>query len=84
MERTAITIVATFVAAPAFAQSGDVGVGLGIIFFLIACYFLPTFIAAIRGHANCLGILLLNIFLGWTLIGWVGALVWSVLAKPRA
>lgn len=58
--------------------------GLSVILLLSAMYFLPTLIAAIRGHDNWLGIFLLNIFLGWTLIGWVVALVWSVLAKRTA
>ena len=42
----------------------------------IVVYFLPSIIAYKRGHVNK-GIILLNIFLGWTLIGWVGCLVWA-------
>lgn len=45
--------------------------------FLVAMYFLPTIIAFIRGHASKWGILLLNIFLGWTLLFWFIALLWS-------
>ncbi|MFH1662731.1 MAG: superinfection immunity protein [Chloroflexota bacterium] len=53
---------------------------VGIIVFIIslAFYFLPTIIALIRGHRNALAIFLLNFFLGWTFIGWVVSLVWSV------
>lgn len=51
---------------------------IGVVF-----YFLPLYIAVARKHRNMLGISLLNLFLGWTLIGWVGALVWSVLAKDE-
>lgn len=40
-------------------------------------YFLPTVIVWFRRHPNGLAIYLLNLFLGWTLIGWVIALVWS-------
>lgn len=29
-------------------------------------------------HRNASGIFLLNLFLGWTLVGWVIALVWAV------
>jgi hypothetical protein len=43
-------------------------------------YFLPTIVAIYRQHPNIAGILLLNLFLVWTLIGWVGALVWSVIS----
>jgi Superinfection immunity protein len=40
-------------------------------------YFLPTVIALSRGHLSGLAIFLLNLFLGWTLIGWLIALIWS-------
>ena len=52
----------------------------GIITFVLglAVYFLPTIIALARKRRNTLAIFLLNFFLGWTLIGWVVALVWAV------
>jgi hypothetical protein len=40
-------------------------------------YFLPTVIALARGHLSTLAIFLLNLLLGWTLIGWLIALIWS-------
>ena len=46
--------------------------GLG---FLI--YFAPTIVALARHKRNTLSIFLLNLFLGWTLIGWIIALVWA-------
>jgi hypothetical protein len=49
-----------------------------IVFFVsLAVYFLPALVASTRLHPNSKPIMLLNVFLGWTLIGWVGALVWS-------
>ena len=45
------------------------------ICFLIAVYFLPSFCAI--GKRNAGAIFLLNLFLGWTFLGWVVALVWS-------
>jgi Superinfection immunity protein len=50
---------------------------LGICFFV---YFLPTFFAFSRNHHNRAAILVLNLFLGWTFIGWVIALVWAFTA----
>jgi hypothetical protein len=47
---------------------------------VIVTYFLPTIVATIRNHPNALPICLLNFFLGWTLLGWLGALIWSALA----
>jgi hypothetical protein len=43
----------------------------------LVLYFLPSIIAVARQKRNTLSIFLLNLFLGWTLIGWVLALVWS-------
>lgn len=47
----------------------------------LALYFLPTIIAAIRRSKGILGIILLNIFAGWTFIGWVIALIWSLVGE---
>ena len=41
-------------------------------------YFFPAMIAKARKHPNTAAIFVLNIFLGWTFIGWVVALVWAV------
>ena len=49
---------------------------LGFIISLII-YFVPTVIAIHRGHRNKVAIIVLNIFVGWSFIGWVVALVWS-------
>jgi hypothetical protein len=41
-------------------------------------YFLPTILAFAHNKRDTAAILLLNLFLGWTMIGWVVALVWAV------
>lgn len=43
--------------------------------FALALYFLPTIIGALRRKQNLVGIFLLNLLLGWTLVGWIIALV---------
>jgi hypothetical protein len=48
---------------------------------LALLYFLPTIIAANRGH-HVAGILLLNFFFGWTGIGWIIMLLWALLSAP--
>jgi hypothetical protein len=54
-----------------------------IVFCVLALlYFLPTVIASNRGHAVA-PILLLNLFFGWTVIGWFVMLFWALLAYPR-
>lgn len=44
---------------------------------VIALYFLPTIVAAKRGHNNTDPIFILNLTLGWTGIGWLLAFMWS-------
>jgi uncharacterized sodium:solute symporter family permease YidK len=48
---------------------------------LAVLYFLPTMVAANRGHGIAL-ILVLNLFLGWTVIGWFVLLVWALVSCP--
>lgn len=43
----------------------------------IALYFAPGIVAGTRGHPNATSIFILNFLLGWTLVGWVIALVWA-------
>jgi hypothetical protein len=51
------------------------------ILFLFAMYWLPTLIALVRQTSSALGIAMLNFFLGWTVIGWIMALVWALAAN---
>src|SRR5580698_5046346 len=48
----------------------------------IMLYLVPTADAYDRAHPHALRIFLLNIFLGWTIAGWVAALVWSRKISP--
>jgi hypothetical protein len=61
----------------------------GIFFFPLfgtgcVMYFLPTLIAAIRSKRDVLTIFLVNLFLGWSVIGWVVCLVWALKTDPVA
>ncbi len=49
--------------------------------FLMLLYFLPAILG--RDKSDATGIFLLNLFLGWTLIGWVAAFIWAI-ASDRA
>lgn len=44
---------------------------------ITSLYFLPTIIAAASKLKNAAAIIAINTLLGWTLLGWVGALVWT-------
>jgi uncharacterized membrane protein YqaE (UPF0057 family) len=52
-------------------------VGFVFLVLLAVLYFVPGIIAQRRGHHNTTAIVALNVLLGWTFIGWVGALVWA-------
>ena len=54
-------------------------VELLVVALIFALYFIPTLIAFLRQHKNKLAIFILNLFLGWTVLGWVVSLVWSVM-----
>lgn len=43
----------------------------------IVIYFIPTIVAFKRQHVNRISILLVNLFLGWSLLGWVVAIAWA-------
>lgn len=45
-------------------------------------YFVPTINAVTRSHPRRTAIIVVNLFLGWTLVGWVVALAWSYAADP--
>lgn len=63
------------------AASGLNGFGkfISLTFFLAApaLYLLPIYEAWKKKHPNLTAIALVNIFLGWSLIGWVIAVVWA-------
>jgi hypothetical protein len=54
------------------------------IMLSFAAYFLPALVAFARHHYNNGAIFVLNLFLGWTLIGWVAALVWACMNPGTA
>jgi len=67
--------------------SGDTGGGLVLLFLALLLYFIPAAVANGRGHRNSAAIMALNILLGWTILGWIIALIWAftqpqILAGP--
>jgi len=66
-----------------WSRAVDVVTSVGMIFFGVLIYFAPRINAGLRDHPNKVAIGVLNIALGWTLLGWVVALVWSSMAIRR-
>jgi hypothetical protein len=54
--------------------------GLLGVLMVMAVYLVPTWVAAVRRHHQTLAISVLNVLLGWTVIGWIAALVWGLTA----
>jgi T4 superinfection immunity protein len=59
-------------------MSDNAAVGFLIILVSLVLYFLPTIIARSANHRQLTAIFALNLLLGWTILGWVAALVWAL------
>jgi hypothetical protein len=53
--------------------------GLFLLIGLMAFYLLPTIISSSKSHKFTLQIFIINFSLGWTIIGWIGCLVWATM-----
>ncbi len=51
---------------------------LGGFLLAVFIYLIPSLVAALRSHPRRWSIFMLNLFLGWTVVGWVVALVGSL------
>lgn len=50
---------------------------------IIVGYFLPSLNAFYRGHLNAVPILIVNVLVGWTILGWVVCFAWSYSHQPE-
>ena len=55
---------------------GDWAIALLPLFFI--AYLTPVFIAVLRKHRFTTAIGFINLALGWTVVGWLAAIVWAV------
>jgi T4 superinfection immunity protein len=56
----------------------------GTLLVVLALYFIPLVVAMVRKVPNAGSVAVINIFLGWTLIGWVVALAMAARTVPPA
>ena len=55
-----------------------------ILFFVgLVIYFAPSGIALRRWHQHGLLVFILNLLLGWTIVGWLAALLWSLVKTDK-
>ena len=70
-----------FVEVPATQEGQLALLGLGLLGFgAVLVYFFPSFVG--RNRREGLSIFLLNLFVGWSFLGWVIALIWAVTKDP--
>jgi len=48
-----------------------------VTIIVLPIYFLPCIISGAKHKKDGVAIAMLNLFLGWTFVGWVIALVWA-------
>jgi hypothetical protein len=61
----------------AILEGSDMTTPLVIWALILVIYFVPTLVAGWHRHRNSGAICALNLFLGWTFLGWIIALVWA-------
>ena len=62
---------------PGFDSRLSILSGALLALLLVALYFLPALVASMRGVHAQVGVILLDLLLGWTVIGWIAALIWG-------
>ena len=80
-----ILVVVVVVTAGIGSGTNEAALVATIIFFpsAIALYFSPSIVAVMRNRPNKTSICVLNTLGGWSVIGWVGALVWAYSSTPE-
>jgi hypothetical protein len=56
---------------------------MGTLIVIIVAYFIPSIVGFASDKRSAPGIFVLNIFTGWTLIGWVASLIWAVIPDKK-
>lgn len=68
------------------AQTSEAPVSASLVVAAVVVfvfYFVPTVVAVARQHPNTAPIVVVNVLLGWTLVGYAVALAWAFLAIDR-
>ena len=69
-------------AAAAGSDNSAAGTGF-LIAGAVLLYFLPAVIGAARRARYLVALIIVNMLLGWTVLGWIAALVMAVWPKQR-
>lgn len=83
--RITLAVLALVVAAVVLPTDNPEAMqGFMYLGMLLAGYFLPWIIAASRHHHQSAAIFMLTLLLGWTVLGWIVAMVWACTAVRQA
>ena len=64
-------------------NGGDSFAVIVFVFVGIVLYLLPALLAEHRKCKAAAGIVIVNLFLGWTFIGWIVALAWAACGEKK-
>ena len=53
------------------------GMEIAFLVFSVIVYFAPTILAIDKHHPSPVAVFIVNLLLGWTIIGWIVALMWA-------
>ena len=53
------------------------------LLFAVAMYFLPAIVAHHRQHVSAGAIFLINLLLGWSIVGWIVCFAWACSGNTR-
>jgi hypothetical protein len=70
--------VSSLPAPPSPAKTDDSGEMAAIVIGAALAYFLPGLLGLLRKSNRLNAIFLLNLLLGWTVVGWVVAFIWAI------
>ena len=62
------------------SRSGFVALLMAAFIVTVVIYALPALLAWGMGSPQRMAITLLDVLLGWTIIGWIAALIWAILS----
>ena len=63
-----------------FISLAIVALIVALVLLVVFFYMLPSFVASKRRHRQVKAILVVNILLGWSFLGWVASLAWALTA----
>jgi hypothetical protein len=68
--------------AQSSSESDAGGLAIAFITVMLCLYLIPSVVAIIRKVPNIGSVIVINVFLGWSIIGWVVALAMAARSTP--